>query len=228
MQLPFQNRYTITLDDDPMVYRLLESMLDTKSLPFFSSSELLANLSKYRPVAVFVDIHLGVESGLQVIPHLKARWPFAPIIVMTSDLASNAVSEALACGADDFVRKPINQNELVSRLQVRFEDLAQREAKSTLRIGELCLDTANRVIKHRGKESNISGAAVTILSTLMQATGTARSRHALKRRVWGPVSVTDSALDRKVHEVRSALKAVDAPAEILNVYGQGFLLECKK
>lgn len=228
MQLPLQNRYTITLDDDPMVHRLVEAMLDIRSLPFFNAKEMLANLTHYRPVAVFVDVHLGTDSGLQVIPYLKARWPFAPVIVMTSDPASNAVAEALSCGADDFIRKPLNRSELVSRLQTRFEDLAKRQAQSTLRVGELCLDTAHRTVKYRGKERDLSATAVALLSTLMETAGIARSREVLKRRAWGRVSVSESALDRKIHEVRDALKKVEASAEITNVYGEGFLLESKK
>lgn len=228
MQLPLQNRYSITLDDDPMVYRLVESMTDIKSLPFFSARQLLSSLSQHRPVAVFVDVHLGLESGLQAIPFLKSRWPFAPVIVMTSDPASNAVSEALDCGADDFIRKPLNKTELVSRLQTRLSDLAQRQAQSTLRIGELCLDTAHRTLKYHGKEESLSSTAVAILSSLMEAAGTARSRDSLKCRAWGRVSVSESALDRKVHEVRSALKTVGAAAEVSNIYGEGFLLESKK
>jgi DNA-binding response OmpR family regulator len=160
VQLPLQNRYSITLDDDPMVYRLIESMTDIKSLPFSVRGKLSSSLSQYRPVVVFVDVHLGSESGLQAIPFLKSRWPFAPVIVMTSDPASDAVAEALDCGADRLYRKPLNKTELVSRLQTRLTRPGPTPSPIHLAHRRLCLDTGAPHFQYRGKEESLSNSAV--------------------------------------------------------------------
>jgi DNA-binding response OmpR family regulator len=229
MEKSIKNRYTITLDDDPMVCRVIEKSLGIKSLPFFSLGELLTEIDKYRPMATFVDIHLDTSAnGLEIIPHLRTHWPYCPIIVITGDLAEEAVSEALASGADDFVRKPIQPKELVARVQARIGDLTQKEAKAVIRIGDVTLDTVHRVLRGNHREIYVSPTAVSVLSTLIQANGTVLSRDVLKRRAWGKLRVSDNALDRKIFEVRQALREITELVEIVTDYGKGFALERKE
>lgn len=228
MRLPFQNRTVICLDDDPLIHRVIEASLDVKCVPVTNLAQLAEELTQQRPIAVFVDIHLGTaESGLTVVPHLKARWPFAPVFVMTSDPNARAVAEALDSGADDFVRKPLNPDEVKARFQARLEDQFKKRAASTISVGELILDTAHRVLRYRKKETRLSPTACSILETLFEAGGTARSREVLKRRAWGRPQVSDNALDRKIHEVRAALRNLTEDIELKSIYGQGFLLETR-
>ena len=216
--------YTITLDDDPMVSRLIQKALGIKSLGFSSAARLLECASDYKPLAAFIDIHLDSDSGLSIIPTLKEKWPFCPILVVTSDPTEDAVAEGLASGADDFVRKPIRPKELQSRLQARFVDQAQKEAKNVLDLADIRLDRAHRELSGPDGERYLSDTEINLLVALIQAKGTVVPRNTLKLRCWGQIAVSDNALDRKIYEVRRALKEIGSRITVTTAYGVGFSL----
>src|SRR5690348_13248237 len=73
------NDYTITLDDDPMVAKMIQKALGLKTISFSSAETLTESIDRYQPVAAFVDIHLDADSnGLSIIPALREKWPFCP------------------------------------------------------------------------------------------------------------------------------------------------------
>lgn len=222
---PSSQEYTITLDDDPIVHRMIQKALGMKSIAFTSAEKLLSSAERYHPVAAFIDIHLDTASGLDIIPTLRAKWAFCPIIVVTSDPSDEAVTEALACGADDFVRKPIRPKELTARLHTRLLDQAQKEAKNTIHVGDVNLDRAHRYLKGPKGDRYLSSTELNLFLSLVQARGTIVPRKTLKLRCWGEIAVSDNALDRKIYEVRRALQEVGSRIGISTAYGVGFALE---
>ncbi len=215
--------YTITVDDDPMVHRIVERATRMKSVPFTSGKALLGEITQHQPSAVFVDIHLGVEdSGLHLIPELRERWPFVPIIIITSDPSEDAVSEALACGADDFVTKPLRSQELLARLQARLTDQSLKEAKQAFHLGNLVFDSSHRLLTGPGGYRYLSTTETNLLLCLLQAKGSIVLRDTLKLRCWGPLKVSDGALDCKIFEVRRALEEIGGNTTIKTAYGVGF------
>jgi len=221
--------YTITLDDDSLVHRIIERSTGIRSIPFKTGAELLEQASNLSPVAAFVDIHLGVdECGLHLIPSLREKWPFCPMIIITSDPSEMLVSEALACGADDFVTKPIRGKELLARLQTRLVDQAQKEAKQSIHFGDLTFDSSHRMLTGAKGQRYLSTTETNLLLCLLQAKGTIVLRDTLKLRCWGPLKVSDGALDRKIYEVRRALEEIGGNMTIKTAYGVGFGLEVKE
>ncbi len=215
--------YTITVDDDLMVHKIVERATRMKSIPFTSGKALLEVIQEQQPTAVFVDIHLGIEdSGLHLIPELRERWPFTPIIIITGDPSESALSEALACGADDFVTKPLRSQELLARLQARLTDQALKEAKQAFHLGNLVFDSAHRLLTGPGGYRYLSTTETNLLLCLLQAKGSIVLRDTLKLRCWGPLKVSDGALDRKIFEVRRALDEIGGNTSIKTAYGVGF------
>ena len=84
-----KDRYTVVLDDDPSAHRIIEGALGIKSLPFSSAADLVAAASKLKPIATFLDIHLGqsanIPGALDILPFLRGQWPYCPLIVVTAD-----------------------------------------------------------------------------------------------------------------------------------------------
>lgn len=219
------NKYTVTLDDDVIVAPLIQEILNIKTHAFTSASEFLSKMDRLNPVAVFVDVHLaGGECGLDIVPQIKARWPEAPILVLTSDASESLVGQALAAGADDFIRKPIRPGELVGRLMARKNEIDLRNNQTILRFGDLVLDLRNKTLSGMKGNRFQSPREAEILSYLIQVNGTIVDKATLRRRIWGNVVVSDNAIDRKLFEVRTAIKDVSDSVEILSVYGQGIAL----
>ncbi len=219
----------IVLDDDPMINRIIAQATSKKTVSFTTVDEMKEKSEGLTPLAIFVDIHLGVkENGLDTLPKLKLRWPFCPIIVITTDRDENSVSKALAAGADDFIYKPLNIKELLARLQVRMAELSKKEAVELVRIGDVTIDLVHRSIASEKKGIRyLSSTEMNLLSCLVHARGTLVRREVLKRKCWGQIFVSDNALNRKLHEVRRALKEVSDQVQIRTLYGTGVTLEFK-
>jgi DNA-binding response OmpR family regulator len=219
--------YFITLDDDSRISFLLERAIGKKSIYFSSAKDLEDKMSDLEPVALFVDVHLSSrENRLDIIPKLKERWPFSPVIVITDDRQDDAVSNALSKGADDFIFKPVNPKEVVARMQTRMADLAKRQAKELHNIGDLVVDRAHRSILNSNKQQRfLSPTEMDLLNCLLAAQGTVVPREVMKRRCWGQIFVSDNALNRKLHEVRRILKDLSNQVNIRTLYGSGFMIE---
>ncbi len=223
-----QNNYTVTLDDDPIVCRMIQEILGIKTFSFSRVSELRQNFERLSPVGVFVDIHLtDDECGLDIVPQIKAKWPLCPIIVITGDYAESLIGQALAIGADDFILKPIRPGELVARLITRRSEIELRNSQTILRFGDLTLDLRHKVLSGPRGQVFQSSREVEMLAYLIRSYGMVIEKSTLKRRVWGNICVSDNALDRKLFEVRKAIKSVTENVEIRAVYGQGVVLRRK-
>jgi two-component system response regulator MtrA len=222
------HRYTITLDDDPMISKIIERATGIRSLAFTSAQKLLSVCQNHHPIAAFIDINLDTEEcGLDVIPALRAHWSYCPILVITADPEDETVGRSLHSGADDFILKPLRPNELIARLQTRLGDFAERRSKNTVRLGDARLDPTLRCLEGPLGKRYLSPTGVKILLCLWQAKGTVVSRQRLKRQGWHEMLVSETALDRKLYEVRHALKEVSENLTLRSVYGKGSRLEKK-
>jgi DNA-binding response OmpR family regulator len=225
-----ETTYTVTLDDDPMVEKVIGQVLQTRTVGFRSTSDLVAKLDTLRPTAAFIDIHVDDSSGssLPLIPQLRAAWPGCAIIVITADPEDRLIDEALSLGADDFIRKPIQPHELKARVRTRILDASEKQRATSVDFDELSLDLGHRSLAGSGGKAYLSNTSAELLRCLMGAKGAVVSRDVLKRYGWGEIHVTDNALDRKIHEVRRALTEATSRVQLHNIYGVGFRLEVEE
>jgi DNA-binding response OmpR family regulator len=222
-------RYTITLDDDPMVSKYIERVTGLNSLPFSTGTALLKRCNSYDPVAVFVDIHLDAgESGLDIIPMLRRTWAFTPIIVVTSDPLGDLVGNALAAGANDFVKKPIDASELKGRLHARIREMSARQSLDVLNICDVKFSFDKLTVEKNGKIVYLPKLEAELLSILMQSRNMVLTRDEIKRRLWGQVSVSDNTIDKKISGLRKALLHIESEMSVNTLYGKGVMLESTK
>lgn len=219
--------YTVTLDDDPVMAKIIEETLSIKNFAFVTSDHLLECAQHLAPIGAFVDIHLRDECGLDIIPQLRSLWPMTAIIVISGDESDSSVTQALAAGADDFVRKPISPAEVVARLRARIEDLNDKNRMNLLKFGDLKVDLKYKSISGSKGQLILSAREIDLLSELIRAQGTIVPKDVLKRELWGSLAVSDNALDRKIFEVRKALREVSDNVELHSIYGIGMVLRLR-
>ncbi|MFW7380789.1 MAG: response regulator transcription factor [Oligoflexus sp.] len=224
----FENTpYAITLDDDPLAAKIIEETLGLKNFWFKASKDLLSRAAKFQPMGAFIDIHLEGECGLDIVPAVRTIWPTTAIIVMTGDDSDHLVGQALASGADDFIRKPINPAEVLARLKARLEDLKDKNGHTLLRFGDLRVDTKHKSVTGPGGQLILSTREIELIAELIRANGVVIPKDVLKRELWHNVAVSDNALDRKIFEVRKALKEVSRNVELQSIYGVGMVLRLR-
>lgn len=220
--------YTVTLDDDRIICRLIEDIVGLKTFGFSTATALIEQVSEFDPVGVFVDVNLaGNECGLDIIPFLVRTWPLAPVIVITGDERESLISQALSAGAHDFLIKPLRPVEVVARLAARRQDLASRIPTKTLAFGDITLDLQYKTLTGPKGQQHQSQREMAILTYLLRANGSVMDKLGIKRHVWGKIAVSDNALDRKLFEVRKSIRDVSHVVELKSVYGKGIVLRLR-
>lgn len=227
-QSEFLGEYTITLDDDPVICRIVEEIVGIQTFSFSDSFSLMQKSEKLTPVGVFVDIHLSQNScGLDTIPKLRALWPEAPIIVITADNDDKLIGRALATGANDFLLKPLRAAELLARFNARREELKSRVELNTAVYADMVLDLQHRILKGPRGRSYLSNRDVGILAYFMRSNGMVIPKDEIKSKAWGSISVTTNALDRKIFEIRKVIDSVSELVELKSLYAKGIVLRLK-
>ena len=171
-------------------------------------------------VAVVLDLGLPRLDGVELLRRERARGSKLPFLILT---ARDAVADRVRgfdTGADDYVVKPVDLDELAARLRALVRR-SRGEAAPVLKIGELRLDPAARTVVYRGNPVELKAKEFNLLQELLLNAGRVLSRQQLEERLyaWGE-EVESNAVEVHVHHLRRKL----APALIRTVRGVGYML----
>jgi len=157
--------------------------------------------------AVLLDLGLPSRSGLDVLRALRARQDTTPVIVLTARDATADKVAGLDAGADDYLVKPFELEELLARLRAVGRRTAGR-AETALQIGPLRLDPGSREVTKDGRPVLLSAREFTLLQALMERPGAILSRAQLEDRLYGwGEELESNAISVYVHQLRRKLGA---------------------
>src|SRR5690242_11082515 len=169
---------------------------------------------------VLLDLGLPRRDGLSVLRSLRQKGNDVPVLIIT---ARDAVSDRVAgldAGADDYLVKPFDLDELAARVRAVLRRRAGRSA-AVLRVGELEIDTAGLHVRWKGRDVPLSAREYALLEALADRPGAFLSRAQLEERLYGwDEEVASNAVEVHIHALRRKLD----PALIRNVRGLGYSL----
>lgn len=181
----------------------------------------LAALAAESFAAVLLDLGLPKRDGLSVLSSLRSTGNPVPVLVLTArDQVSDKI-RGLDLGADDYVIKPFDLDELAARLRALVRR-SQGRADACLRYGELVLDPAGRTVKLKGEPVILTGKEFDLLRMLLDAAGRVLTRRVLEEQLyaWGE-AVESNALEVHIHHLRRKLGS----ELIRTVRGVGYLVD---
>jgi DNA-binding response OmpR family regulator len=157
--------------------------------------------------AAVLDLGLPRIDGMQVLRSVRGQGITMPILVLTARDAVPDRIQGLDLGADDYVVKPVDLDELAARLRALVRR-ASGQAAECLRAHGLVLDPAARTVARDGAVVDLSGREFDLLYALMRSTGRVLSREQLEQALyaWGQ-EVDSNAIDVHVHHLRRKLGA---------------------
>ena len=175
--------------------------------------------------AVILDLMLPGMDGLDICRKLRTEaGKTTPILMLTArDTLEDKVA-GLDAGADDYLVKPFELEELNARLRAMLRRSAGEVAAEVLRVGELEVNTGTLQVRRRGQLISLTPIGLKLLIALMKASPKVLSRRALEREVWGDIAPDSDALRSHLYNLR---KAIDKPFEesmLHNVPGMGYRL----
>ncbi len=159
-------------------------------------------------------------AGLVLLQVLRARGDATPVIVLTARDALGERVSGLDAGADDYLVKPFELDELLARMRAVVRRHAGRAAPA-LEHGGLRLDPATREVALEGRPVLLSAREFAVLEALMQRPGAVLSRAQLEDRLYGwGGAVESNAVSVYVHQLRKKL----GPGVIQSMRGVGYFL----
>ncbi len=170
---------------------------------------------------VLLDLGLPRRDGLSLLRAWRARGEPVPVLIVT---ARDAVADRIAgldAGADDYLVKPFDLDELSARVRAVIRRRAGR-ADSQLRVGDLELDTAARRVRVKGQDVALSAREYALLEALADRPGAFLSRAQLEERLYGwNEEIASNAVEVHIHALRRKLD----PGVIRNVRGVGYFID---
>ena len=173
--------------------------------------------------AIILDLMLPGMDGIDVCRKLRteARRD-TPVIMLTARDTLDDKITGLETGADDYLIKPFDIQELEARVRSLIRRHKGETAKEIYSIGDLTVDTATLSVKRAGKELNMTPTGLKILTVLMRASPAVVSRREVERQVWGDILPDSDTLRSHLYNLR---KVIDKPFDkqlLQTIQGSGY------
>jgi DNA-binding response OmpR family regulator len=169
---------------------------------------------------VILDLGLPRLDGIEVLKSIRERRIEVPVLVMTARDTVRDRIKGLDAGADDYLIKPFDLDELAARVRALTRRAAGR-AEPRIERGALCIDPATREVTWRGAPVALSAREYALVAALAERPGLVLSRAQLEEKLYGwNEAVGSNTVEVHIHNVRKKL----GESVIRNVRGMGYTL----
>jgi len=186
-------RNILVADDESQITRVLRTALTGHGYNVRTAAdgdEALEVMRQWTPDLVITDLSMPNMGGLELCRRIRSKSSI-PIIVLSVRGEEKPKVEALDSGADDYVTKPFNMNELVARVRAALRRAArpeQEENESKIEAGDFHIDLLTRVVTVRGGEVRLTPKEFDLLSYMARNPGRVITHRTLLASVWGGMS----------------------------------------
>lgn len=223
-----QNKKVLIIEDDQEINQLLQVIVaknDLEAIAAYSGTEALLQLNSQGFDLVLLDLMLPGISGEELIARIR-EVSLVPIIVISAkkDLADKV--SVLKIGADDYITKPFNEEEVAVRMEVQLRrSTANAVVDNELSWKGLVLNTDKLTAILEGCPLTLTNAEFDILLLLIQRPEQAFSKRHIYEKIWKGVYVgDDNTISVHVSNIRKKISAVTSDEYIKTVWGIGFML----
>ncbi len=227
----------LLIDDDPDLGRLVDIILrpiDITVYQSYSGPDGLKKSYEIHPDLVILDVMMPEMNGFDVCVRLR-EMTSVPVLMLTARTGENDMIHGFNVGADDFVKKPFQKNELEARVRalLRRSNHHTEDVDSYILSYEdavLEIDLPSQTVRLHGEVVELSPREYSLLACLVREQGRIVSRRVLAKEVWGDPassSMTNSSL--YVHYLRKKLQDGEYGHQYIHtLWGRGYWFEGRK
>lgn len=220
----------LVVDDDKAILKLIARVLHDEAYAVDTAStgeeaRTLALVNEYD--GIILDLQLGDRHGFEILQELRRNGRPTPVLLYSGRADTESIVRGLDAGADDYVVKPVSNEELRARVRT----LVRRGAGSSrvgeqANVGNLTLNRLTRRVTCKGEDVSLTSMELKLLEHLMLRTGETVTRSELHDKVWDMhFDPSSNVIDAHVARLRKKLQKSGASAAITTRRGIGFVLE---
>jgi two-component system KDP operon response regulator KdpE len=222
----------LVVDDDAALARALAINLRARGYDVTvvgNGRDALEAVARVHPEVVVLDLGLPDLDGLEVLRGIRG-WNEVPVVVLSARSTSDEKVDALDAGADDYVTKPFEMNELMARLRAavrRGSVVGARDDGPLVETASFTVDLAAGVVTRDGAQVRLTPTEYHLLEVLARNVGRLVPQQQLLRDVWGPGYEKEAHYLRVyVAQLRRKLEPdPSAPRHLVTEPGLGYRLD---
>ncbi len=221
----------LVVDDEAGILRLMKLELSAQGFRVITATngdEAITVAEEQRPDAILLDVMMPGLSGLEVMRRLRERSNVPILLVTAKDKDTDKV-RGLELGADDYIVKPFNPDELGARVRAVLRRMLSQDVERVIQAGAVEIDLNRRLVKKGGQSVALTRTEWLLLQHLAANAGKVMLNTELLTKVWGPEYRDDLQYLRVwVSRLRAKLEAEPSnPAIIKTLQGIGYMFEAE-
>jgi len=180
----------LVVDDEERILNFLRTKLKALGYEVLTASnglEAVEQAQAQEPDLIVLDLIMPRMDGFEALKELRS-FSSVPVIILSAKGADVDKIKGLGLGADDYLQKPFNPDELVARIEAmrrRLQLAERRGILEPLSVGDLTIDFEGRRVVHRGKEEHLTRIEWLLLSEFARNVGRLMPYEELLTRIWG-------------------------------------------
>ena len=210
--------HILLLEDDKLFNETLQDFLDEEGYQLSCAMDPYSALDiayEQNFDLYLFDVNLPYESGFDLLKKLRESGDTTPTIFITSRDDKQSLREGFKSGADDYIKKPLDLDELLLRIEAVLRRLTRSERVA---IGDYLLDIKNATLTLHSEEVELSKKVISLLTLFIASQGETVSLAEIKDRLW---STSQEASDGSIRVYITQLKKI-FPKSIENIRGVGY------
>lgn len=218
----------LIVDDEPKITRILDLQLKHEGYETLVASnglEAVKMVEKENVDLVLLDIMMPVMDGFEALKHIKALKPSVKAIMLTAKDAKENIVEGLDYGADDYVTKPFDADELLARIRAQLRTHASH-ANEIIRFEGVTVNATTWEVEINDEPIVLSKTEFSLLKFLLESPGVMLSRETILQQVWGYNYFGGSNIvDVYIKYLRDKIEPVLGKRIIHTVRGAGYIVK---
>src|SRR6266480_6585753 len=220
--------YILVVDDDMFANSLVQFVLSKEGYDVETTDNprgALQMIKRREPDLLILDVKMPYINGFEFSAELRSEGYETPIIFMTAQDTIESKLQGFNIGADDYICKPYNHQELVARVQavMRRIKMHNRVGNQSIRKGPMELFPAELKVVNGYTSITLTPTEMQVLRVLMDSSGQVVNRDQLLTEVWNDEENNSNIVDVYIRRLRLKLEAdPDKPQHIISVRGVGY------
>ena len=217
----------LIVEDDEALARVISDNLRFEGYEVEATgdgNDAITRLRAFQPDIVLLDIMLPNRNGLDLCAVIR-QGGRVPVIILSARSQKADKIKGLQLGADDYLAKPFDYDELLARVKALLRRASIRAGETMMRVGDLSIDPISREVTRAGRKLALTQKEYALLEYLMRHAGIPVTREQISEQVWKqPFDPTTNIVDVYINYLRKKLETDGGTPLVHTVRGVGYVL----